>query len=110
MGRGYGAVLGAVLGALPALAQEPAAEVRSLSEVQGPITAVDERGGVLTLAHSGGRVQLHVDGATTIFLPGRTGSLGDLRTGQRVRVTYEPQESGPVAQWIELLEPEPRPP
>jgi hypothetical protein len=96
---------GALLGAVPALAQEPPAEVRSLREVQGPITAVDAQGGTLTLEHSSGRVELRVDGSTTIFLPGHTGRLADLKAGQRVRAAYEPRERGAVAQWIELMEP-----
>jgi hypothetical protein len=105
MGRGVVGLWSALLGAVPALAQEPPAEVRSLREVQGPITAVDARGGTLTLEHSSGRVKLRVDGSTTIFLPGHTGRLADLKAGQRVRAAYEPRERGAVAQWIELLEP-----
>jgi hypothetical protein len=106
MGRGHAVLWGVVLGALPALAQEPAvAEVRSLREVQGRITAVNTRGGTLTLEHPGGRVELRVDGGTTLFLPGHTGKLEDLRVGQHVRAAYEPRERGAVAQWIELVEP-----
>jgi hypothetical protein len=100
--------LGAVgLGAVPALAQEPPAEVRSLREVQGPISAVDTRGGTVRVAleEPGGQVELRVDGDTTIFLPGRTGRLADLKVGQRVRAAYEPRRRGWVAQWIEVLEP-----
>ncbi|HYH95603.1 hypothetical protein [Hyalangium sp.] len=95
------------LGAVPALAEEPPAEVRSLREVQGPISAVDTREGTLslTLEEPSGRVELRVDGETTIFLPGRTGRLADLKTGQRVRAAYEQRERVFVAQWIELLEP-----
>ena len=51
------------------------------------------------------RVELRVDGDTTLFLPGRTGRLADLKAGQRVRAAYEPRERGSVAQWIELVEP-----
>jgi hypothetical protein len=105
MGRGYGVLWGALLGTVPALAEEPPAEVRSLREVQGPITALSTGGGTLTIEHPGGRVELRVDGTTTIFLPGRTGQLADLRAGQRVRAAYEPRARGSVAQWIELLEP-----
>jgi len=100
--------LGAMgLAAVPALAQEPPAEVRSLHEVQGQITAVDARGGTVKVAleEPGGRVELRVDGDTTIFLPGHTGRLADLKAGQRVRAAYEPRERAWVAQWIELLEP-----
>jgi hypothetical protein len=95
------------LGAVPALAQEPPAEVRSLREVQGPITAVDARGGTVTvtLEEASERVELRVDGDTTIFLPGRTGRLADLKTGQRVRAAYEPRERIWMAQWIELVAP-----
>jgi hypothetical protein len=95
------------LGAAPALAEEPPAEVRSLREVQGPIAAVDTSGGTVTvtLEEASGRVELRVDGDTTIFLPGRTGRLVDLKAGQRVRAAYEPRERASVAQWIELLEP-----
>jgi hypothetical protein len=107
MSRGYVGVWSAVLlaAAMPALAQDPPAEVRSLREVQGEITAVDGAGGTLTLEEPSGRVELRVDGSTTIFLPGRTGRLADLKTGQRVRAAYEPRERGAVAQWIELLGP-----
>ena len=106
MGRGHVGLWAAVLwGAVPALAQEPPAEVRSLREVQGSITAVDGHGGTLTLEEPSGRVKLRVDANTTIFLPGRTGRLTDLKAGQRVRAAYEPRERGAVAQWIELLEP-----
>ncbi|WP_224240952.1 hypothetical protein [Hyalangium gracile] len=105
MSRGHVGWWGALLIAGPALAQEPAAEVRSLREVQGPIKAVNAAGGTLTLEHSGGQVELRVDGTTTIFLPGRTGRLEDLRTGQRIRAAYEPRERGAAAQWIELMEP-----
>jgi hypothetical protein len=96
-----------VLGAVPALAQEPPAEVRSLREVRGTITAVDELGGTVkvTLEEASERVELRVDGDTTLFLPGRTGRLGDLKAGQRVRAAYEPGERAWVAQWIELVEP-----
>ncbi|MFL5344691.1 MAG: hypothetical protein ACJ8AT_07850 [Hyalangium sp.] len=90
---------------MPALAQEPPAEVRSLHEVQGSIAAVDASGGTLTLEHPSGKVQLRVDGNTTIFLPGHTGRLTELKAGQHVRAAYEPRERGAVAQWIELLEP-----
>ena len=95
------------LGAVPALAQEPPAEVRSLREVHGAITAVDARGSTVTvtLEEASERVELRVDGDTTIFLPGRTGRLADLRAGQRVRAAYEPRERLWVAQWIELQEP-----
>lgn len=105
MVRGYGVLWGAMLGALPAMAQEPAAEVRSLREVQGQITAVNTRGGTLTLEYPGGQVELRVEGTTTLFLPGGTGRLEDLRAGQRIRAAYEPRERGAVAQWIELMEP-----
>jgi hypothetical protein len=105
MSRGVVGLWGALLGAVPALAQEPPAEVRSLREVQGPITAVDAQAGTLTLEHSSGRVELRVDGSTTIVLPGHTGRLADLKAGQRVRAAYEPRARGAVAQWIELLEP-----
>ena len=44
-------------------------------------------------------------GNTTIFLPGHTGRLAELKTGQHVRAAYEPRERGAVAQWIELLTP-----
>jgi hypothetical protein len=94
-----------LLGAVPALAQEPPAEVRSLREVEGAISSVDVRRGTLTLAEARGRVELRVDASTTIFLPGRTGRLSDLSPGQRLRVAYEQGERGAVAQWIELLEP-----
>lgn len=100
--------LGALgLGALPAWAQEPPGEVRSLREVQGPISAVNARTGTVTVAlqETGERVELRVDGDTTIFLPGRTGRLVDLKEGQHVRAAYEPRERGSVAQWIELQEP-----
>jgi hypothetical protein len=95
------------MGAVPALAQEPPAEVRSLREVQGPITSVNARTGTVTVAleEASERVELRVDGDTTIFLPGRTGRLTDLKEGQRVRAAYEPRARGSVAQWIELLEP-----
>jgi hypothetical protein len=46
-----------------------------------------------------------VDASTTLFLPGHTGRLEDLRVGQQVRAAYEPRERGAVAQWIELIEP-----
>ena len=106
MGRGLGVLWSMALAALPALAQEPAlAQVRSLREVQGRITAVDPRGGMLTLEHPGGRVELRVDDSTTLFLPGHTGRLEDLRVGQQIRAAYEPRERGAVAQWIELIEP-----
>ena len=107
MVRGYVWLGAAWLGAVPAQAEEPPAEVRSLREVRGPIAAVDTRGGTLTLTleEASGRVELRVDGDTTIFLPGRTGRLEDLKAGQRVRAAYEPRERGSVAQWIELLEP-----
>jgi hypothetical protein len=106
MGRGSLWLWGVgVLGALPVQAQEPPAEVRSLREVQGPVTAVDLRRSTLTLEEASGRVELRVDETTTFFLPGRTGSLADLKPGQRVRATYERGEHGAVAQWIELLEP-----
>jgi hypothetical protein len=107
MGRGV-VWLGAVgLVAVPALAQEPPAEVQSLREVRGTITAVDERGGTVKVAleDASERAELRVDGDTTLFLPGRTGRLADLKAGQRVRAAYEPRESVWVAQWIELLEP-----
>jgi hypothetical protein len=96
---------GALLGAVPALAQAPPAEVRSLREVQGAITAVDARRGTLTIEVAGERVELRVDASTTIFLPGRTGRLADLSPGQRMRAAYEPRERDAVAQWLELLEP-----
>lgn len=106
MSRGYVGVWGAVLlGAVPALAQEPPAEVRSLREVQGEITSVDGTRGTLTLMEASGRVELRVDASTTIFLPGRTGRLADLKAGQRVRAAYEPRERDAAAQWIELLDP-----
>lgn len=105
MGRGYVGLLGAVLGAVPALAQEPLAEVRSLREVQGAITAVDARQGTLMLAEGKGRVELRVDESTTIFLPGGTGSLADLSPGQKIRAAYERGDKGSVAQWIEVVEP-----
>lgn len=95
------------MGAVPALAQEPPAEVRSLREVQGPITAVNARAGTVTvtLQEASEQVELRVNADTTIFLPGRTGRLMDLKEGQRVRAAYEPQNHHSVAQWIELLEP-----
>ncbi|WP_157231909.1 hypothetical protein [Hyalangium minutum] len=106
---GLGALGVGTLGlvSMPALAQEPPAEVRSLREVSGPITAVNLRGGTVTveLEQANERVELRVDGDTTIFLPGRTGHLADLKAGQRVRAAYEPRERIWVAQWIELLEP-----
>jgi hypothetical protein len=105
MGRGYVVLWGAWLGAVPALAQDPPAEVRSLREVQGSIAALDADRGTLTLEHPQGKVKLRVDGNTTIFLPGHTGRLEELKTGQRVRAAYEPRERGAVAQWIELLTP-----
>jgi hypothetical protein len=105
MARGYGWLWGAWLAAVPALAQEPPAEVRSLREVQGSIAAVDTDEGTLTLEHPSGKVELRVDGSTTIFLPGHTGRLTELKAGQRVRAAYEPREHGAVAQWIELVEP-----
>jgi hypothetical protein len=106
MGRGNLWLWGvAALGALPALGQEQPAEVRSLREVEGSITAVDVRKGTLTLEEASGRVELHVDGGTTFFLPGRTGRLADLVPGQRVRVAYERGERGAVAQWLQVLEP-----
>lgn len=104
MSRGGVGVWGALLGAVPALAQEPPAEVRSLREVEGAISSVDVRRGTLMLAEARGRVELRVDASTTIFLPGRTGRLEDLSPGQRLRVAYEQGERGAVAQWIELLE------
>lgn len=104
MSRGY---VGwwVLLGAVPALAQEPAAEVRSLREMQGRVSAVDARRGTLTLTGTGERVELHVDANTTIFLPGRTGQLTDLSPGQQVRVAYEPREQQALAQWLEVLTP-----
>jgi hypothetical protein len=107
MARRYMWLGGVALGAVPALAEEPPAEVRSLREVRGPISAVDTRKGTLTLTleEPSGRVELRVDGETTIFLPGRTGRLADLKAGQRVRAAYEPGVRVSVAQWIELLEP-----
>lgn len=104
MGRGYGVLWGAWLAAVPALAQEPPAEVQSLREVQGSIAAVDASSGTLTLEQPSGKVKLRVDSSTTIFLPGHTGQLAELKAGQRVRAAYEPRERGAVAQWIELLE------
>jgi hypothetical protein len=105
MGRGYWGLWSVWLWAIPALAQEPPAEVRSLREVQGTISAVDPRKGTLVLEEARGRVRLHVDASTTIFLPGGTGRLEDLSPGQRLRVAYEADERGAVAQWIELLAP-----
>jgi hypothetical protein len=105
MVRGYLWLAVAWLGAVPALAEEPPAEVRSLREVSGSITAVDMHRGTLTLEEASGRVELRVDGDTTIFLPGRTGRLADLKAGQRVRAAYEPREHVSVAQWIELVGP-----
>jgi hypothetical protein len=104
MGRAYWGLWGVLLGAVPALAQEPPAEVRSLREVEGAISAVDVRKSTLLLAEARGRVELHVDASTTIFLRGRTGRLEDLSPGQRLRVAYETGERGAVAQWIELLD------
>ncbi|WP_224369990.1 copper-binding protein [Hyalangium versicolor] len=105
MNRGYLGLWSAVLAAAPALAQAPAAEVRSLREVQGTIKAVDVDAGTLTLEHERGQVALRVDGNTTIFLPGHTGKLDELKVGQRVRGVYEPRERGAVAQWLELMGP-----
>jgi hypothetical protein len=105
MVRGYVWLGVAWLGAVPALAEEPSAEVRRLREVHGPITTVDTHRGTLTLEEASGRVELRVDGDTTIFLPGRTGRLADLKAGQHVRAAYETREHVSVAQWIELLEP-----
>jgi hypothetical protein len=105
MGLGRVGLWGALLGAVPALAQEPPAEVRGLREVEGAIFAVDVRQRTLSLAQARGRVELRVEASTTIFLPGGMGRLEDLSPGQRLRVAYEPGERGAVAQWIELLTP-----
>ena len=103
--RGYVWLGVAWLGAVPALAEEPSAEVRSLREVSGPIISVDTHKGTLTLEDASGRVELRVDGDTTIFLPGRTGRMADLKAGQRVRAAYETRAHVSVVQWIERLEP-----
>jgi len=102
--RGCGWLWGVVLAAGPALAQEPAAEVRGLREMEGAVASVNVQGSKLMLAEGRQRVELHVDASTTIFLPGRIGRLEDLSPGQKLRVAYEPGERGAVAQWIELLE------
>ena len=104
MGRGVVWLGAMVLGAVPALAQEPPEEVRGLRQVEGSVSSVDVRSSKLMLAEGRKRVELHVDASTTIFLPGRTGRLEDLSPGQRLRVAYEPGQHGAVAQWIELLE------
>lgn len=104
MVRGWWWLWGVVLAAGPALGQEPPEEVRGLREVEGAVASVDVPRSKLLLTQGRKQVELHVDASTTIFLPGRTGSLEDLSPGQRLRVAYEPGEGGAVAQWIELLE------
>ena len=107
MGRGCVGLWGALLGAAPALAQEPPAEVRSLREVEGAIaSSVDLARGTLMLAEARGRVELRVDASTTILLLAARGAWRIRRLGEAVASRLRAGRGR--ARWrsgFELLEP-----
>lgn len=73
-----------------------------LREVSGEIKDVDRGRNRITVSARDLKLVLQVDGGTTIFIEGHTGTLADLRPGQFVRAAYEEMAGAHLAQWIEL--------
>src|SRR5438445_6084284 len=82
-----------------AAAPTPAAgrELPPLREAIGKLQRVDVRQSAVVVDGT----WLKVDQTTTIFVEGRTGTLGDLAEGEIVRAAYETGSVSPIAQWIE---------
>jgi hypothetical protein len=60
--------------------------------LQGPVLAVDPGVGFIVIRHGGGKdaeeIPIHIDDKTSLTRGGQRSSITDVKTGDRVRITY----------------------
>lgn len=90
------------------LGQSPG--VSGVTSSYGPIAAVDEQAGTITVQHEGETRTIGVTPDTRIWLDrsrlrqvNTVGSFSDVTVGRTVEVKYEDPETAEVADWIKVL-------
>lgn len=84
--------------------------VSGVTSSYGPIAAVDEQAGTITVQHEGESRTIRVTADTRIWLDrsrlrevNTVGSFSDLTVGRTVEVKHEDPETREVADWIKVL-------
>jgi hypothetical protein len=87
------------LGAPDAGASPDAGEPGLFQPLSGRVIAADREARRVTVEGTGGRLELGFDRNTVVYLPGRIGTMDDVRPGAEVRVSKGPEG---IAYWIEV--------
>jgi hypothetical protein len=74
--------------------------------LQGPVTQVDPAVGFIVMRHGGGRdaeeIPIEIDSRTTLMRAGKRVSIDEVRTGDRIKVSYTGQVAD-VSKTIDIM-------